>query len=61
MTRGVKLGDPLSPLLFNIAMDPLLEVIGRQNNGYKFGPEEGDRIESLCYADDNALMTEMTK
>lgn len=58
MTRGVKQGVLLSTLLFNIAMGPLLEVIGRQNNGYKYGPKESDRIESLCYADDNALMTE---
>lgn len=40
MTLGVKQGDPLSPLLLNIAMDLLVKVIDRQSNGYKFGPKE---------------------
>jgi retron-type reverse transcriptase len=61
MTRGVKQGDPLSSLLFNIAMDPLLEKIDSQDNGYRFGQSEEDTISSFCYADDNALTTNTIK
>lgn len=60
MTRGVKQGDPLSPLLFNVAMDPLLEAISVQNNDYKWD-ESGLQLEALCYADDNGLLTEDPK
>jgi hypothetical protein len=56
MTRGVKQGDPLSPLLFNVAMDRLLEAISAQNNGFKWD-ESGLQLEAICYADDNGLTT----
>ncbi|MGL4350991.1 MAG: reverse transcriptase domain-containing protein, partial [Plesiomonas shigelloides] len=49
---GVKQGDPLSPLLFNVAMDPLIHEIERGGNGYRFG---GHSVTSLAFADDLVL------
>ena len=57
ITRGVKQGEPLSSLLFNKAMNTLLAEILRLECGYKFGPSQADRIESLACADDDALLT----
>ncbi|RUM43516.1 MAG: hypothetical protein DSY80_05495, partial [Desulfocapsa sp.] len=54
--RGVKQGDPLSSILFNIALDPLLCAIQAQQNGFVF---KGDhRIEILGFSDDTALLTD---
>ena len=51
---GIRQGDSLSPLLFNIIMD---EIIGnvRLLKGYSMGDQE---ITILCYADDAVLVAE---
>ncbi|KYO37192.1 hypothetical protein Y1Q_0019893 [Alligator mississippiensis] len=52
---GVKQGNPMSPLLFNIAMDPLiakLETIGR---GVKVGSAS---LATLAFADDLVLLSD---
>ena len=41
-------------------MDPLLEAISAQNNGYKWD-KSGLQLEALCYADYNGLLTEDPK
>ncbi|CAC5382957.1 unnamed protein product [Mytilus coruscus] len=38
-------------------MDPLLETISAEKDGFKWD-SSGLQLESLCYADDNALLTE---
>ena len=51
---GVKQGDPLSPLLFNLAMDPLLTLLEEAGEGVDVG---GFSLCSLAYADDTALVS----
>lgn len=53
MSRGVKQGDPMSPVIFNIIMDELLNVID-----VRYGVDVGldNRIACLAYADDLFLL-----
>ena len=51
--RGVKQGDPLSPLIFNLIMDPLLETL-ENAGGYAINSEQ--TVASLAFADDIILL-----
>ncbi|KAJ3583334.1 hypothetical protein NHX12_024354 [Muraenolepis orangiensis] len=51
---GVKQGDPLSPLLFNLAIDPLLSKLHEFGEGFNLGNE---KLTVLAYADDLVLLS----
>lgn len=51
-TRGVKQGNPMSPILFNIAMEHVLKKLDR-NIGVEL---EGTRLNHIAYADDVVLL-----
>lgn len=53
---GVAQGSPLSPILFNIAMDPLFCLLESEGCGY--GRTRRERITSLAYADDTAVISD---
>jgi hypothetical protein len=50
---GLKQGDPLSPMLFNLALKKVIQGIKTVPSGIKIGKE---RLNMLAYADDNALI-----
>jgi hypothetical protein len=52
--RGVKQGDPLSPLLFNLCLEPLLELVEKKTSGININ--DNRKIPVLTFADDVVLL-----
>ena len=50
---GLKQGDPLSPILFNLALQKVIQSITIVPSGTKIGKEQSN---ILAYADDIALI-----
>ena len=50
--RSIRQGCPLSAMLFSIAIEPLAELINNDNEIVGIGPEGGEKIKLLQYADD---------
>lgn len=51
---GVKQGDPLSPLIFNILLNPLMNELVMRNNGFETGESN---LGALAFADDLAIVS----
>ncbi|CAK9816254.1 Retrovirus-related Pol polyprotein from type-2 retrotransposable element R2DM [Anthophora plagiata] len=58
LLRGVKQGDPLSPLLFNLVLDPVIEKLDETTKGIQLGE---NRVSILAFADDLVLIANNEK
>ncbi|NXM09834.1 PO21 protein, partial [Tyrannus savana] len=54
MLVGVKQGDPMSPLLFNLAIDPLLCKLEECGKGFQQGR---NTVTAMAFADDLVLLS----
>ena len=52
---GIRQGDSLSPFLFNVIMDKIIEDIKSLDLGYTLGK---NKIDIVCYADDAVLIAD---
>lgn len=52
---GIRQGDSLSPFLFNLLMDEIIQQVTSLNLGYRMGHS---KISMVCYADDAAIIAE---
>jgi hypothetical protein len=59
MLRGVKRGDRLSPLQFDVCLDPLLDELQKETAGIKVNTD--GNISELTFADDVVLLGEDEK
>ena len=55
INQGVKQGDPLSPILFNVCLDPMFCSLERNGKGWE---SNGTSISALGYADDTAVISD---
>ncbi|KAL1474543.1 hypothetical protein MTO96_037889 [Rhipicephalus appendiculatus] len=51
--HGIKPGDPLSPFLFKLILDPLMRSLNTSGFGYQI---QGRTVSALAYADDLILV-----
>ena len=59
--QGVPQGDPLSPILFNIVIDPMLRELEDKGIGYKFIHKDKESHVFMMYADDFVILMRLMR